>query len=97
MADMLADGGLGGQFPLEQWFFEMPICTRIWTTATVVISILVQCQLVGPLHLFYSVRSVFIKNQVCFDGLVHNSSSLLTSTLVLAPCNYILLFRSPLT
>ena len=64
MADMLGDAGLGQGFPLEQWFYDMPICTRIWTTATVVISILVQCHIVGPLSLFYSVRSVFVKNQV---------------------------------
>ena len=57
-------GGGGGQFPLEQWFYEMPICTRLWTTATVATSILVQCQIVTPFQLFYSYRAVFVKNQV---------------------------------
>lgn len=73
--------GLGGQFPLETWFWEMPgkslyrwslercltlvvVCTRVWTTATVLTSALVQCQIVTPFQLFYSFRSVFIKNQV---------------------------------
>ncbi|EEH22189.2 hypothetical protein PABG_04400 [Paracoccidioides brasiliensis Pb03] len=53
----------GGQFPLEQWFYEMPPCTRWWTVATVVTSILVQCDVVTPFQLFYSFRSVYIKSQ----------------------------------
>jgi len=70
MAAMLGgeDGGVGqmgqmGQFPLEQWFFEMPPCTRYWTTATVVTSILVQCKVLTPFQLFYSFRSVYYKSQ----------------------------------
>jgi hypothetical protein len=61
------DGGIGGQagFPLEQWFWEMPLCTRWWTTATVLTSALVQCQIVTPFQLFYSFRAVFVKSQVC--------------------------------
>ncbi len=55
----------GGRFPLEEWFWEMPICTRWWTTATVAISALVQCQMVTPFQLFYSFRAVFVKHQVC--------------------------------
>jgi hypothetical protein len=60
------DGGMGGQagFPLETWFWEMPLCTRWWTTATVLTSALVQCQIVTPFQLFYSVRAVFVKSQV---------------------------------
>jgi Derlin-2/3 len=60
------DGGIGGQagFPLEQWFWEMPLCTRWWTTATVLTSALVQCQIVTPFQLFYSFRAVFVKSQV---------------------------------
>ena len=57
-------GGAVGQFPLEQWFYEMPVCTRWWTTATVVISVLVQCHVITPFQLFYSFRAVFVKNQV---------------------------------
>lgn len=56
--------GNGGRFPLEQWFWEMPICTRWWTTATVLASALVQCQMVTPFQLFYSYRAVFVKHQV---------------------------------
>lgn len=62
MADML-EGGIG-QIPLEQWFYEMPVCTRVWTTATVATSILVHCSVITPFQLFYSLRAVFIKNQV---------------------------------
>ena len=57
-------GGQIGQFPLEQWFYEMPICTRGWTTATVINSLLVQCNVITPYQLFYSFRAVFVKNQV---------------------------------
>ncbi len=56
--------GDGGGFPLETWFWEMPTCTRWWTTATVLTSGLVQCQLVTPFQLFYSYRAVFQKSQV---------------------------------
>ena len=57
-------GGAIGQFPLEQWFYEMPICTRWWTVATVATSILVQCHIITPFQLFYSFRAVFVKSQV---------------------------------
>ena len=68
---MLGGGGAGGgggggvgQFPLEQWFYEMPVCTRWWTTATIATSVLVQCHVITPFQLFYSFRAVFVKNQV---------------------------------
>ncbi|KAK5730064.1 hypothetical protein LTR17_011468 [Elasticomyces elasticus] len=59
MAAMLGEG-----MPLEQWFFEMPIVTRVWTTATVLTGVLVQCQILTPFQLFYSFRAVFHKQQV---------------------------------
>jgi len=62
MAAML---GAGDGMPLEQWFFEMPVCTRWWTTATVVTGVLVQCRILTPFQLFYSFRAVFHKQQVC--------------------------------
>ena len=64
--NMLGAAGMGGggQFPLEQWFYEMPICTRWWTVATVATSLLVQCHIITPFQLFYSCRAVFVKNQV---------------------------------
>lgn len=54
----------GGRLPLEAWFWEMPTCTRWWTTATILTSALVQCQMVTPFQLFYSFRAVFVKSQV---------------------------------
>ncbi|KAL8861397.1 MAG: hypothetical protein Q9178_002270 [Gyalolechia marmorata] len=64
MDNMLGGGGGAiGQFPLEQWFYEMPVCTRWWTAATVATSLLVQCQIITPFQLFYSFRAVFVKNQ----------------------------------
>ena len=66
MADIVNDGmNQIGQFPLEQWFFEMPPCTRYWTTATVIASILVQCKVITPFQLFYTFRAVYYKSQVC--------------------------------
>lgn len=65
MAAMLGGGdGALGQLPLEQWFFEMPVCTRWWTTATVITGVLVQCHILTPFQLFYSYRAVFHKSQV---------------------------------
>jgi len=58
------NGGQAGQFPLEQWFYEMPPCTRWWTAATVATSVLVQCHILTPFQLFYSFRAVFVKSQV---------------------------------
>lgn len=52
-----------GNFPLEQWFFEMPPCTRYWTTATVITSILLQCKVISPFQLFYTFRAVYYKSQ----------------------------------
>ncbi|KAI5251813.1 putative membrane protein [Aureobasidium subglaciale] len=65
MAAMLggAAGGDLGALPLEQWFFEMPVCTRWWTTATVVTGLLVQCHILTPFQLFYSFRAVFVRSQ----------------------------------
>lgn len=59
----------GGRFPLEAWWWEMPICTRWWTTATVFVSALVQCKIVSPYQLFYSYRAVFEKSQVSLQPL----------------------------
>lgn len=66
MDQMIGGGGGGdaGRFPLETWFWEMPICTRWWTTATVLMSGMVQCELITPFQLFYSYRAVFVKSQV---------------------------------
>lgn len=71
MAAIWGNGGQVGQFPLEQWFYEMPPCTRWWTTATVATSVLVQCKVITPLQLFYSFRSVYVKSQVMLPA-VHN-------------------------
>lgn len=58
-------GAQVGHFPLEQWFYEMPVCTRWWTAATVATSLAVQTQIITPFQLFYSWRAVFVKSQVC--------------------------------
>lgn len=95
-------GGAIGQFPLEQWFYEMPVCTRWWTAATVATSLLVQCQIITPFQLFYSFRAVFVKNQVCTrvpnmsKGLQAERTTLILMTmmmLVLAVTHHIRLLR----
>ncbi|OJD30066.1 er-associated proteolytic system protein der1 [Diplodia corticola] len=64
MAAVLGGGdGMVGQLPLEQWFYELPVCTRWWTTVTVVLSVLVQCHVISPFQLFYSYRAVIYKHQ----------------------------------
>lgn len=80
MAAMLgaAGGGDLGALPLEQWFFEMPVCTRWWTTATVVTGLLVQCHILTPFQLFYSFRAVFVRSQVCLSLSPFTSNILLT-------------------
>jgi len=106
---MLGGGGGGaiGQFPLEQWFYEMPICTRWWTVATVATSILVQCHIITPFQLFYSFRAVFVKSQVSSTGHLEysfgaprdsQSRQRLTvfRSIVLAPPNHLPLLRPPL-
>lgn len=67
------DAGMGqlGQFPLEQWYFEMPPCTRYWTTATVVTSVLLQCKVLTPFQLFYTFRAVYYKSQVRWRAYTH--------------------------
>lgn len=64
MAAIWGNGRQAGQFPLEQWFYEMPPVTRWWTAATVATSVLVQCNIVTPFQLFYSFRAVYFKSQV---------------------------------
>ncbi|TLS23327.1 uncharacterized protein PpBr36_06033 [Pyricularia pennisetigena] len=60
MDQMIGDNG---RFPLEEWFWDMPVCTRWWTTATVLTSALVQFKWVNAFQLFYSFRAVFANHQ----------------------------------
>lgn len=82
----------GGRLPLEEWFWDMPVCTRWWTTATLLTSALVQCRVVTPFQLFYSFRAVFVKSQVCTARLTFVANSL-TIAEVLAPICDVFLFR----
>jgi hypothetical protein len=70
MAAIWGNGGQGGQFPLEQWFYEMPPVTRWWTAATVATSVLIHCHILTPLQLFYSFRAVYVKSQVRHRGFI---------------------------
>ncbi|KAF2861880.1 putative ER-associated proteolytic system protein Der1 [Piedraia hortae CBS 480.64] len=55
--------GGGEGMPIEQWFLEMPICTRWWTVATMATGALVLCKVLTPFQLFYSFRAVYYKQQ----------------------------------
>ena len=92
------DGALGG-LPIEQWWFEMPPCTRWWTTATVVTGILVQCQILTPFQLFYSFRAVFHKQQVSRQKYrqIYDCNTTLKYITVLATAINIRLLRSTIT
>lgn len=83
MAAVFGNGGQG-QFPLEQWFYEMPPCTRWWTAATVVTSVLVQCEALSPYQLFYSLPAVYLRSQYW---------RLITAFLYFGPLNLDLLFH----
>lgn len=62
--DIVNDGlAQAHQFPLEQWFYELPLCTRLWTTATVLASLLTYTKVLTPFQLFYTFRSVYYKSQ----------------------------------
>lgn len=98
MAQPLQGGdGMMGGFPLEQWFYEIPVCTRWWMTAALSASVLVQCHIISPFQLFYSVRAVFFRSQVCPRRAVEQPSKLTNLTTVLAADNDILLLRSTFT
>ncbi|KAK2764905.1 hypothetical protein FQN54_008602 [Arachnomyces sp. PD_36] len=84
MAGIWGNDGQPGQFPLEQWFFEMPPCTRWWTAATVATSVLVQCHILTPFQLFYSFRAVYVKSQYW---------RLFTTFIYFGPLNLDLLFH----
>ena len=63
--DVVNDGlnQMQNQLPLEQWFYELPLCTRLWTSATVAASILTYTKVLTPFQLFYTFRSVYYKSQ----------------------------------
>jgi hypothetical protein len=97
MANVLQGGdGMMGGFPLEQWFYEMPVCTRWWMTAALSASVLVQCHIISPFQLFYSVRAVFFRSQVPPHALHRAYLRPFTNTMiVLAPLHHLLLLRPP--
>jgi Derlin-2/3 len=46
------------RLPLE-WFFDVPIVTRVWTSGIVAAAVLEQCGMVSKLQLMYNYRKVF--------------------------------------
>lgn len=51
------------RLPLETWFYEVPVVTRLFVSGAIVCSILVQCDLVTPYQLFFSYHTAVEKRQ----------------------------------
>ncbi|BFZ57162.1 hypothetical protein PYCC9005_004213 [Savitreella phatthalungensis] len=51
------------RIPLETWYYEIPIITRIFVSCAIGCSILVQCDLVTPYQLFFSWRAALDRAQ----------------------------------
>ncbi|QSL65360.1 hypothetical protein MERGE_002670 [Pneumocystis wakefieldiae] len=51
-------------WPLEAWYLDVPIVTRVFITGAIATSIAVQCNWVTPFQLFFSWHSVIIRKQV---------------------------------
>lgn len=53
-------------WPLEAWYMDIPIVTRLFITGAVATSVAVQCNWVTPFQLFFSWHSVIIRKQVSY-------------------------------
>ncbi|KAK1925644.1 Derlin [Papiliotrema laurentii] len=49
--------------PIEQWITDIPPVTRAWVIAAVGTSVLVECQVVAPLQLYFSWKAAVYKLQ----------------------------------
>ncbi|KTW25606.1 hypothetical protein T552_03466 [Pneumocystis carinii B80] len=50
-------------WPLETWYMDVPIVTRLFITGAIATSVAVQCNWVTPFQLFFSWHSVIIRKQ----------------------------------
>ncbi|WVQ73474.1 hypothetical protein IAR50_003046 [Cryptococcus sp. DSM 104548] len=50
--------------PIEQWIYDIPPVTRIWVGASLATSMLVECQVVAPLQLYFSWRGAIANMQL---------------------------------
>ncbi|KAJ2348184.1 hypothetical protein GGH91_001502 [Coemansia sp. RSA 2671] len=49
--------------PLEDWYFQIPTCTRIYMTATVALTLALQLEWATPFQVFYSYEYAFGRGQ----------------------------------
>ncbi|KAJ2496879.1 hypothetical protein GGH96_005522 [Coemansia sp. RSA 1972] len=49
--------------PLEEWYLQLPLFTRIYTTGIVVLTLAIQLEWASPLTLFYTYHTVFIQGE----------------------------------
>ncbi|KAJ2885390.1 hypothetical protein H4R27_001421 [Coemansia aciculifera] len=49
--------------PIEEWYFQIPTCTRIYMTATVVLTLALQLEWMTPFQVFYNYDYAFSRGQ----------------------------------
>ncbi|KAL5034207.1 hypothetical protein BDV3_003778 [Batrachochytrium dendrobatidis] len=59
----MADAGGHMQLPVEQWYFDIPVITRLYSTCVVLMTLACQLDLVSPYRLFYSWTMVWKAKQ----------------------------------
>ncbi|WWC88404.1 uncharacterized protein L201_003315 [Kwoniella dendrophila CBS 6074] len=50
--------------PVEQWITDIPPVTRVWVAASLATSVLVECQVIAPLQLYFSWKAAIGNGQV---------------------------------
>ncbi|OXG26318.1 derlin-2/3 [Cryptococcus neoformans Bt120] len=50
--------------PVEQWITEIPPVTRAWVAGSIGMSLLVECQVVAPVQLYFSWKAAIVNMQV---------------------------------
>ncbi|KAJ2478595.1 hypothetical protein IWW56_003621 [Coemansia sp. RSA 2131] len=49
--------------PLEEWYLQLPLFTRIYTTGIVVLTLAIQLEWATPLSLFYTYHATFVQGE----------------------------------
>ncbi|EIW67503.1 derlin-2/3 [Tremella mesenterica] len=50
--------------PVEQWITDIPPVTRTWVVLAVATSVLVECQAIAPIQLYFSWKQAIMKMQI---------------------------------
>ncbi|KAJ2745766.1 hypothetical protein GGI20_001883 [Coemansia sp. BCRC 34301] len=49
--------------PIEEWYYQIPICTRMYMTATFILTLALQMEWATPFQVFYNFEYAFSKGQ----------------------------------